>query len=82
MTKNPFAAVPRPNPFGIPDPKLVSVPTALETHEQRKPLRSYLAASGGGGLGELLGGLGGKPSKPRVIEVVRTVPAVPEAAEG
>jgi hypothetical protein len=60
FTKNPLTSLDRielVKPAGSPP----------ETHEARKPLRSYLG-SGGGGLGELLSGLGGgQRSKPTVV---------------
>lgn len=71
FAKNPF------NPRG--DVVLVKVPDAPETHEPRKPLRSYLAARGGGDAGDLSGLLGRKPKK--IIERVRD-PAPDDDDEG
>lgn len=62
---NPFGSSPATNPLMTADAlTLVPVPDAItETHEPRKPRRSYLAPGGGGGgldLSELLSGMRGK----------------------
>lgn len=80
----------RPNPFAKKNPfttleaiQLVAIPPAPETHEGRRPLRSYLAAgSGGGGAGDALAPLGLKPKRIEV-ERIKIVPHAdtPEADE-
>jgi len=91
--RNPFASGPDTNPLMIADAvQLVPVPSEpIETHEQRKPRRSYLAPSGGGGgldLSELFRGLKGKRSAPHEkapedddddAGQVAAVPAVPSS---
>jgi len=76
---NPFA---RKNPFTVLDAiQLVAIPPAPETHEGRRPLRSYLAAgSSGGGIGDALAPLGLKPKRIEV-ERIKLVPHVDEAEE-
>jgi hypothetical protein len=67
--KNPFASNPFSGLNGTP-PKLVPVPEAPETHEVRKPMRSYLS-QGAGGLS--FDGLLGPPGKgPKTITKVKT----------
>lgn len=70
--------------FGVEDPKLVKVPPAPETHEPRRPRRSYLAPND---LGDQLaralsGSMPNIPPAPRKIEVerIKRVPTVPSAA--
>lgn len=66
---NPFVA----NPFSSkPEPVLLVIPEAPETHEARKPLRTYLAPAGGG-MGMLDGLMGGRPAMPKKIERLQVV---------
>lgn len=73
FTKNPFNA--------DRDLVLVKVPEAPETHEPRKPLRSYLAARGGGDMSELAAALGGGRRPKKIIERVKDT-APPDDEEG
>lgn len=67
-TKTPFSA----NPFSDgSEPVLLKIPDAPETHEQRKPLRAYLAPRGGGDMSELAAALGGGRRPRKIIEHVR-----------
>ena len=64
------------NPLRLADKlELVKVPDAPETHEPRKPLRSYLAPKGAGG-----GDAGGPP--PRVKKIIERVKEAPSADGG
>lgn len=65
---NPF----RKNPLSsTSEPKLVVIPENVETHEVRKPVRTYLSP-GGGGIS--LDGLLGSPQRQRKpLEVIKTV---------
>ena len=64
------------NPLRLADKlELVKVPDAPETHEVRKPLRSYLAPKGA------LGGDAGGPP-PRVKKIIERVKEVPSADGG
>lgn len=67
-TENPFSR----NPFtSTPAVKLLTVPEAPETHEQQKPMRSYLSAGSGAGI---LDGLTGSPRRgPRSVERLKVV---------
>jgi hypothetical protein len=69
---NPFTY----NPLSrMDEPVLLKVPDAPETHEPRKPLRTYLAARGGGGdLSELLSAISGRKPKMVVERVKDTEP--------
>lgn len=71
MAKDPKSPFSR-NPFNKSDELvLVKIPDAPETHEPRKPLRSYLARNSGGDMSELAAALGGGRKPKKIIERVR-----------